>query len=107
MSDSTIGDALRLAINVLRDSAESRKMPSGVALDDGTAKRHSDAAQTLERSLTLPKCPLCDSGKTASRGLLPARGAIVEEHRCMDCGDVFYTDADGNVLSLAADDHSK
>ena len=30
MSDLTIADALRLAINVLRDSAESRKMPSGI-----------------------------------------------------------------------------
>ncbi|WP_213957528.1 hypothetical protein [Variovorax sp. dw_954] len=47
----TPADALRLAINVLRDAAEARKMPSGIALDDATAEMHADAAETLETSL--------------------------------------------------------
>ncbi|SPK77197.1 conserved protein of unknown function (plasmid) [Cupriavidus taiwanensis] len=51
MSNVTIADALRLAINVLRDAAESRKMPSGVELDEATAELHTDAAETLEVSL--------------------------------------------------------
>lgn len=49
MSDLTIANALRLAINVLRDSAE---LPSGVVLDDATANLHADAAETLEGSLS-------------------------------------------------------
>lgn len=52
MPDLTIADALRLAINVLRDSAESRKMPCGVTLDDAIAGLHADAADTLEASLS-------------------------------------------------------
>lgn len=51
MSALTIADALRLAINVLRDAAESRKMPSGAELDEATAGLHADAAETLEASL--------------------------------------------------------
>jgi hypothetical protein len=43
--------ALRAAINVLRDSAESRKMPSGEPLDDASVQLHFDAAETLEESL--------------------------------------------------------
>jgi hypothetical protein len=49
MSNLTIADALRLAINVC-DSAESRKMPSGIALDDAIANLHADAAETLQGS---------------------------------------------------------
>ncbi|MBC9968921.1 hypothetical protein [Ralstonia insidiosa] len=52
MPNMTTADALRLAINVLRDAAESRKMPSGVELGDAEADLHVDAAETLEASLT-------------------------------------------------------
>lgn len=51
MADLTVADSLRLAINVLRDVSESRKMPSGVALDQATADLHADAAKTLAASL--------------------------------------------------------
>lgn len=51
MSDMTPADALRLAINVLRDSAESYKMPSGTTLDRATAELHADAAETLQTTL--------------------------------------------------------
>ncbi|KLR58966.1 hypothetical protein [Diaphorobacter sp. J5-51] len=51
MADILLSDALRLAINVLRDVAESRKMPSGVAVDQAVAELHADAAETLETSL--------------------------------------------------------
>jgi hypothetical protein len=49
--EMTPADALRLAINALRDVAESRRMPSGIALDADTAALHAQAAQTLEQSL--------------------------------------------------------
>ena len=45
-------DALRLAINVLRDSAESRHMPSGVELNDACVNLHLDASEALEQCLT-------------------------------------------------------
>jgi hypothetical protein len=51
MSGITPADALRLAINVLRDSAEAYMMPSGIALDRATAELHADAAETLESTL--------------------------------------------------------
>ena len=51
MPDLTTADALRLAINALRDISESRKMPSGVAVDEKTAELHADAADVLEVSL--------------------------------------------------------
>lgn len=44
-------DSLRLAINVLKDSAESRRMPSGIELNQATVDLHADAAETLEESL--------------------------------------------------------
>jgi hypothetical protein len=47
----TPADALRLAINVLRDSAESRRMPSGTPIDQATVDIHADAADTLQTSL--------------------------------------------------------
>lgn len=50
--EMTAADALRLAINVLRDSAESRRMPSGVALDESVADLHAEDAETLENSLS-------------------------------------------------------
>jgi hypothetical protein len=52
MSGLTIALALRAAINVLRDSAKSRKMPSGEALDEASVQLHLDAADTLEESLS-------------------------------------------------------
>jgi len=52
MSAVTIALALRAAINVLRDSAESRKMPSGEPLDEASVQLHVDAADTLEESLS-------------------------------------------------------
>ncbi|MCY0852532.1 hypothetical protein [Cupriavidus sp. D39] len=51
MTSLTTADALRLAINVLRDAAESRKLPSGAELNEATAGLHADAADTLEASL--------------------------------------------------------
>ncbi len=51
MPELTIADALRLAINVLRDSAESHRMPSGIELDDATAAIHNEAADTLQGAL--------------------------------------------------------
>lgn len=51
MSSLSVADALRLAVNVLRDAAEARKMPSGVGLDEAVAELHADAAETLEASL--------------------------------------------------------
>ena len=44
--------ALKAAINVLRDSAYCRKMPSGEHLDDASVALHFDAANTLEASLS-------------------------------------------------------
>ena len=51
MPSLTVSDALRLAINLLKDSAESRRMLSGIELDQATADLHADAAETLESSL--------------------------------------------------------
>jgi hypothetical protein len=51
MTKLTTALALRAAINVLRDSAESRTMPSGEPLDDAGVQLHFDAADTLEESL--------------------------------------------------------
>lgn len=51
MPELTVADALRLAINALRDSAESHKMPSGVELDDARAALHASAADVLTASL--------------------------------------------------------
>lgn len=53
MANVTLADALRLAINVLRDSAESRKLPSGADLDGVIAALHADAADVLSDSLDL------------------------------------------------------
>ena len=51
MPSLTPADALRVAINVLKDAAESRKMPSGIALDQVATELHAAAAETLESSL--------------------------------------------------------
>lgn len=47
--------AFRAAINVLRDSLESRRMPSGLPLDAGAAALHERAAQHLEALLRAPR----------------------------------------------------
>jgi len=47
MIEVTLDDALRLAVNLLRDSAESRKMPSGAQLDQAAASLHSASAGEL------------------------------------------------------------
>jgi len=52
MPTLTTALALRAAINVLRDSAESRRMPSGEPLSDASVQLHFDAADTLEESLS-------------------------------------------------------
>ncbi|MBF6989292.1 hypothetical protein [Cupriavidus sp. IK-TO18] len=51
MKDMTTALALRVAINVLRDSAESRKMPNGEELDEAGVELHFQAADSLEESL--------------------------------------------------------
>ena len=51
MPDLTTTDALRLAINVLRDSVESKKMPSGIVIDKATVDLHATAADVLAGSL--------------------------------------------------------
>jgi hypothetical protein len=43
-------DALTLAINLLRDSAETGKMPSGEILPADAAALHGEAAEVLEAS---------------------------------------------------------
>ena len=47
MSILTTALALRAAINVLRDSAECRRMPSGEFLDDAGVKLYFDAADIV------------------------------------------------------------
>ncbi len=41
-------DALKLAINLLRDSVESGRMPSGITLDAQASEMHEQAADELE-----------------------------------------------------------
>lgn len=48
MANLDLADALCVAINLLKDSAESRKMPSGIPLDQATADLHADVAEMLE-----------------------------------------------------------
>ncbi|BCQ28822.1 hypothetical protein NK8_70120 (plasmid) [Caballeronia sp. NK8] len=52
MSNLTPALALRAAINVLRDSAESRKMPNVEPLTDASVQVHFDAADLLDESLS-------------------------------------------------------
>lgn len=52
MSEMTIADAMRLAVNVLRDSSESRKMPSGEPLGDEATAVHAAAADELSALLS-------------------------------------------------------
>ena len=43
--------ALRAALNILRDSIESRRMPSGEPLDDAACALQERAVETLEARL--------------------------------------------------------
>jgi hypothetical protein len=52
MSNLTPALALRAAINILRDSAESRRMPNGEQLTEAVVQLHLDAADLLEESLS-------------------------------------------------------
>jgi hypothetical protein len=52
MTQLTTALALRAAINVLRDSAESRRMPSGEPLDEAGVELHFEAAEVLEDALS-------------------------------------------------------
>jgi len=45
--------ALRAALNVLRDSIECGRMPSGIALEPEALAMHAAAIAELERMLTL------------------------------------------------------
>ncbi|WP_175442904.1 hypothetical protein [Hydrogenophaga sp. PML113] len=47
----TTADALRHAINVLRDSAESGRMPNGTELDANAIAQLVEAAETLDAAL--------------------------------------------------------
>jgi hypothetical protein len=55
MRQLTTALALGAAINVLRDSAESRRMPSGGPLDDAGVDLHFEAAEVLEEALSTPR----------------------------------------------------
>lgn len=51
MPNLTPADAIRPAVNVLKNSVESRRMPPGIELNQATVDLHADAAKTLEESL--------------------------------------------------------
>lgn len=51
MAAMTPADALRLAINALKDVAESGRMPSGLTLGQASLDLHAEAAETLEETL--------------------------------------------------------
>ncbi|MDB5395263.1 MAG: hypothetical protein JWM91_2769 [Rhodospirillales bacterium] len=56
MTDDEI--AFRAAINILRDSIESRRMPSGLPLAPDAADLHERAAEHLESLLRrIPRTP--------------------------------------------------
>jgi hypothetical protein len=52
MTQLTTALALRAAINVLRDSAESRRMPSGEPLNEAGVELHFEPADVLEDALS-------------------------------------------------------
>jgi hypothetical protein len=72
----TMDEALRAAIEVLRDSAESRRMPSGEALDAAAASVHVDSAALLES--LLPTAPYA-SATPILPGLQALREVMGEE----------------------------
>ena len=53
MTDTKI--ALHAAINVLRDTVESGRMPSGLSLEPAAAELHKQAIETLEAMLRAPQ----------------------------------------------------
>ncbi len=78
MNQLTHLQALMLAIKILKDSSESARMPSGMAIDPQDARLHADAAEVLAAS-SFNKCELyeindalhevttrmCEKGQTA------------------------------------------
>lgn len=67
--DATMTDdeiAFRAAINVLRDTLESRRMPSGLPLAPDAAELHERAARHLEMLLRRPQ-PRTIGGEDPSR----------------------------------------
>lgn len=76
----TTDEALRAAINVLRDSAESRRMPSGVPLDDAATAVHVDSAALLES--LLPMSPYASAVPTVlgPAALLDVLGEVLLGH---------------------------
>lgn len=67
----TMDEALRAAINVLRDSAESGRMPSGAPLDATAAAVHVDSAALLESLLPM-------SAYASATPTVPGPTALVE-----------------------------
>jgi len=61
MTDAEI--AFRAAINVLRDSIECGRMPSGLPLAPDAAELHEQAVQRLERLLGNEESAATPSGK--------------------------------------------
>jgi hypothetical protein len=59
-STIAVADTLRAALNVLRDSVESGRMPSGLALDAGARAVHQAAAERVEQLLGADRGPIAD-----------------------------------------------
>lgn len=62
--------AIRAALNVLRDSVESRRMPSGEPLNDGAVQLHAQAIDSLARLLEIVQAdvPTLGSAPASSGG---------------------------------------
>lgn len=67
-----LADALRAAINVLRDSAESRRMPSGEPLTAEAVTLHTAAADRIEDSLGVVETVLGIRRRSGVQGSEPA-----------------------------------
>jgi hypothetical protein len=46
-----LAEALRMAITILSDAAETRSTPSGFEMDAGLAQLHAEAAEVLKIAL--------------------------------------------------------
>ena len=71
----TLADALRAAVNVLRDSAESRRMPSGESLPPAAVAIHAEAADRLEEELRGQAAPV---GKMPPSAFVSTRQSHLE-----------------------------
>ena len=62
--------AIRAALNVLRDSVESRRMPSGEPLNEDAVQLHAQAIDSLVRLLEIVQTDMPLPGRTppARRG---------------------------------------